>query len=568
MLNAKRLVFDLGIQSDGDELCSDLEGLITAIRHHKGLLIASIVWLVCIAAALFAAAMRQTSLLELWPYAAISAVPALLGIALWPVMRREWAQILIILAWLALAIVACLSIAFVPMAILFLCAPAAAMLFEREKVIEAMVLAAVFAALLFYAGQNGYLPDELAASDLQTQWGRNAGIATTIAFLVAAMYAGAAGRGPTETTVVTVAETSERWMDRVPGGLLKIDRHNQVTGMSESARQLLRPDRNYEGLSAGKLFDDSDERKAFLQLLESTRRSGDAERRAFRIDADGTTSNFLEISASADTDGSVWVQASDQSEAFERLELHRVAREQAEQDAESRTLFFAGVSHELRTPLNAIIGFSDMMRSRLFGPLPGKYAEYADLIHQSGQHMLDLIGDVLDLSKVEAGKYELVYNSFDAADVIRSTIKMIRPLADSAEVQIDTDIEAVDGDLILEADRKAVRQILLNLLSNAIKFTPKGGSVKVLARVTGDVLNISVRDTGRGMSAEELSRVGKPFTQGESGIESENRGSGLGLSLVKSLVELHAGRFSLASQADKGTTADVYLPLERRDVED
>ena len=133
---------------------------------------------------------------------------------------------------------------------------------------------------------------------------------------------------------------------------------------------------------------------------------------------------------------------------------------------QDKTHFFAGVSHELRTPLNAIIGFSDMMRSCLFGPLPSKYAEYADLIHESGQHMLDLIGDVLDLSKVEAGRYELNYDTFDAADVIRSSVKMIRPAADAAEVSLDVNLD-LDQALLIQADRRAVRQILLNLLSNS-----------------------------------------------------------------------------------------------------
>ena len=122
------------------------------------------------------------------------------------------------------------------------------------------------------------------------------------------------------------------------------------------------------------------------------------------------------------------------------------------------------------------------MRSRLFGPLPGKYAEYADLIHDSGQHMLDLIGDVLDMSKVEAGKYELHYDNFDAADVIRSTAKMIRPAADQAKVVLSLDIDENDP-LLIEADRKAIRQILLNLLSNAIKFSHKGGRVTVLSLI-------------------------------------------------------------------------------------
>ena len=234
----------------------------------------------------------------------------------------------------------------------------------------------------------------------------------------------------------------------------------------------------------------------------------------------------------------------------------------ASRETDDKTLFFAGVSHELRTPLNAIIGFSDMMRSRLFGPLPSKYAEYADLIHDSGQHMLDLIGDVLDLSKVEAGKYTLQYDSFDAADVIRSSVKMIRPAADVAEVRLDVSVD-VNDTLIVEADRKALRQILLNLLSNAIKFSDKGGRVSVKAVSKDGCLVLRVSDEGEGISAEDLITIGTPYTQSASGLSSEERGSGLGLSLVKSLTELHRGEFDIESQLGEGTQVTVSIPLSR-----
>jgi len=203
-----------------------------------------------------------------------------------------------------------------------------------------------------------------------------------------------------------------------------------------------------------------------------------------------------------------------------------------------------------------------MMRSRLFGPLPGKYAEYADLIHDSGQHMLDLIGDVLDMSKVEAGKYELNYNMFDAADVVRSTVKMIRPTADAAEVRMDIDIRDEDT-LLIEADRKAVRQILLNLISNAIKFSHKGASIRIGAKAAGETLNLTVQDNGVGMSEDELAVFGTPYKQMSSAQMTDERGTGLGISLVKSLTELHEGRFSVASQKDEGTTIDIFLPLSR-----
>jgi len=255
------------------------------------------------------------------------------------------------------------------------------------------------------------------------------------------------------------------------------------------------------------------------------------------------------------------LHAHDRSGEEAQIELLRQKITMAAQDSTDKTHFFAGVSHELRTPLNAIIGFSDMMRSRLFGPLPGKYAEYADLIHESGQHMLDLIGDVLDLSKLEAGRYELNYDTFDAADVIRSSVKMIRPAADAAEVSLDVNLD-LDQALLIQADRRAVRQILLNLLSNSVKFSDKGGHVDIDAQAIDGDLELSVTDNGAGMSAEELSRIGQPYVQGEAGMSSEERGSGLGLSLVKTLTELHGGHMKIRSEKGDGTRVKIILPLQ------
>ena len=174
---------------------------------------------------------------------------------------------------------------------------------------------------------------------------------------------------------------------------------------------------------------------------------------------------------------------------------------------------------------------------------------------------MDLIGDVLDLSKVEAGRYELNYDTFDAADVIRSSVKMIRPAADAAEVSVDINLD-LDQALLLQADRRAVRQILLNLLSNAVKFSNKGGQVEIDAQAIDGDLELSVSDDGSGMSAEEISRIGDPYAQGEAGQMSGERGTGLGLSLVKSLTELHGGRLDIRSARGEGTRVKVILPLQ------
>ena len=175
--------------------------------------------------------------------------------------------------------------------------------------------------------------------------------------------------------------------------------------------------------------------------------------------------------------------------------------------------------------------------------------------------MLDLIGDVLDLSKVKAGRYDLNYDTFDAADVIGSSVKMIRPAADAADVSVDINLD-LDQALLVQADRRAVRQILLNLLSNAVKFSDKGGQIEIDAQALDGDLELSVSDNGVGMSAEDIERIGAPYVQGEAGQMTHERGTGLGLSLVRSLTELHGGRMDIRSAKDEGTRVKIILPLQ------
>jgi cell cycle sensor histidine kinase DivJ len=235
------------------------------------------------------------------------------------------------------------------------------------------------------------------------------------------------------------------------------------------------------------------------------------------------------------------------------------ARLQAEEDTRAKSQYLASVSHELRTPLNAIIGFSDVMKARLFGPMPARYAEYADLIHESGQHLMDLIGDVLDMSKIEADHYELSVEEFKVGEVVSISTKLMRLQAEEAGLTLV--VEEGEKDIIVEADRKALRQILLNLLSNAVKFTPKGGAIVVMTRISDDNLILAVGDSGVGIETDEISRLGQPYMQASSATETEKRGTGLGLSLVKALAELHDGTMNILSQKGEGTTISVILPI-------
>lgn len=532
---------------------------------NRGLPLISILWCLALLAAFTAAYFRGVDAIDLLPYAGVALAPAVIGLLLWPFSRREWVQMLVIFSWIALAIVACFAIAFVPMAILFLCAPAAAALFEREKVVEAMVFSAIFAAGVFYFGKLGYAPNPIANTD-QASWGELAGIMATIAFMVGAMFFAAAGKDNAETT--DIAYNENRIADAYPGGVLQFDANGDLEMATPAARAMFglsdTPASRFTLTSLG--LDEAQE-QSLVAAFETMRDTGERTSISIDIPKDlqddiGGNVAFTDMTLVPQIDGSIFAFTSDCSRIGDKVLNLSSDQASNKRHLDEKTLFFAGVSHELRTPLNAIIGFSDMMRSRLFGPLPGKYAEYADLIHDSGQHMLDLVGDVLDMSKVEANKYELNYIEFDAADVVRSSMKMVRPSADAAELTLGADIEA-NEDLVIEADRRAVRQILLNLLSNAIKFTPKGGKVTTSANFKGDQLELTVADTGTGMTAKDIENIGTPYQQAANANMVSERGTGLGLSLVKKLTKLHGGDFNITSHPGVGTTVKVTLPQRK-----
>ncbi|WP_312785399.1 HAMP domain-containing sensor histidine kinase [Brevundimonas sp.] len=241
-----------------------------------------------------------------------------------------------------------------------------------------------------------------------------------------------------------------------------------------------------------------------------------------------------------------------------REEGLEAARAEAEAQNAGKSRFLANMSHELRTPLNAVLGFSDIMRQRLFGPVPDRYADYAQSIHEAGGHLLDLINDVLDVSRIEAARYDLSLERFDMREVVSAALALVRVQADDKGV----DLAAVlpPEPLTVAADRRALKQITLNLLSNAVKFTPTGGSVTVRAEALGADLELTVADTGVGVAPEDLARLGRPFEQA-GGAAQRAQGTGLGLSLVRSLAELHHGSMSIDSTLGEGTAVTVRLPV-------
>jgi cell cycle sensor histidine kinase DivJ len=238
------------------------------------------------------------------------------------------------------------------------------------------------------------------------------------------------------------------------------------------------------------------------------------------------------------------------------------ARASAEQQNAGKSRFLANMSHELRTPLNAIMGFSDIMRQRLFGPMADRYTEYAELIHESGSHLLELINDVLDMSKIEAERFELAREEFDVRDAVTVVLRLMRGQAERAGVTLRAvlPIEPLEAD----ADRRALKQITLNLISNALKFTPRGGSVTVTAQAAGEVLELIVTDSGVGIAPADLERLGTPFEQAGD-AQQRAAGSGLGLSLVRAFAALHGGEMTIESSVGDGTTVTVRMPILLQD---
>lgn len=249
-----------------------------------------------------------------------------------------------------------------------------------------------------------------------------------------------------------------------------------------------------------------------------------------------------------------------QTRIVELAENYEQEKIRAEEASQSKSEFLANMSHELRTPLNAINGFSDIMQKEMFGPLGDpRYKEYVADILFSGQHLLSLINDILDMSKIEAGKMTLNVETLSITDMITQVTRIVRGRADENRLKLVHDrIDAHD----VQADPRAVKQVLLNLTTNAIKFTPEGGTVTISVDAKATGILVHVTDTGIGISKEDLDRLAQPFEQIDSQHSRQHEGTGLGLALSKSLVELHGGNFSIASTLGQGTTVTFTLPNE------
>jgi signal transduction histidine kinase len=249
----------------------------------------------------------------------------------------------------------------------------------------------------------------------------------------------------------------------------------------------------------------------------------------------------------------LFTELQEQNREVEHKSLELAAASQAKSE------FLANMSHELRTPLNAIIGFSEVLVDRMFGDLSDKQDEYLRDIHASGQHLLSLINDILDLSKIEAGRMELEPADFDLSTVIDNALILVRERAGRRGITLGHAIDDRIG--VIRGDERKVKQVLLNLLSNAIKFTPEGGRVDVHATARGKRVEVSVIDTGIGIAPEDQEAVFEEFRQvGPAANKVE--GTGLGLTLSRKFVELHGGRLSVESRLGAGSTFTFTLPIE------
>lgn len=297
--------------------------------------------------------------------------------------------------------------------------------------------------------------------------------------------------------------------------------------------------------------------KRWIRYLETE--TADGGRVSVGTDVTDIRSRENELEANRDRlQSTINVLRESQTRIVELAENYEQEKIRAEEANQSKSEFLANMSHELRTPLNAINGFSDIMQKEMFGPLGDpRYKEYISDILFSGQHLLSLINDILDMSKIEAGKMSLNAETLSISEIITQVLRIVRGRADENRLKLVHDhIDAHD----IEADPRAVKQVLLNLITNAIKFTPEGGTVSISVEAKAIGIIVHVADTGIGISEEDIARLAQPFEQIDSQHSRKHEGTGLGLALSKSLVELHGGNFSIESTLGEGTTVTFTLP--------
>lgn len=490
-----------------------------------------------------------------WTALAVGAAPAILGLL---VARRPGAWVALILVWSACAIGSSLLTGGLTGPLAFWClAPLAAAAATGEVRLAALGGAAsVIAAGLAALGAVSLAPTPIAA--WTDYWLR----LLSIASLAGGLGAGVVLLQRRQTQEGRRGRAAEVRMERLlaeqPFVLVLVDADGRV----QSAHGPSMPGLDPEALP-GRLLAECAEGEQKLLIEAAVRRAlseGDAETRFTQPDAAQPPVGLVLRRAAAGR--LVGALRSAAWQAGREADLEE-ARAQAEARNAGKSRFLANMSHELRTPLNAIMGFSDIMRARLFGPMSDRYAEYAELIHESGGHLLDLINDVLDMSKIEAERFELAREEFDAREAVSAVLRLMRGQADRARIQLRGVLPKEP--LMVDADRRALKQITLNLISNALKFTPAEGQVTVALHEVGEAMELVVSDSGAGIGPEDLKRIGRPYEQAGD-AQARSAGTGLGLSLVRAFAELHGGQMIIESQLGEGTQVTVSLPVLLREA--
>ncbi len=448
-----------------------------------------------------------------------------------------------------------------PLVVWFALVPAeAALTGNRGQVIRAGFAAA--AAFMVVAGiaAAGLLPPSRIMLPLWEVYS-----VSVLAALVQAVLVAVAAQDRQQAADRAAAEGLAMYRFLADNAMDLITRHAAADGRirfaSPASHALVgRPPAELEGLAPAALVhpDDLSAMQAAFMDAAFMHRAGTAEVRLKHRDR-GYVWAEIRYRPAEGAEGDIVAVTRDISERKRQERALIEARDAAEGASRAKSAFLANMSHELRTPLNAIIGFSEVMTRELFGPVGSpRYQEYVRLIHESGSHLLELINSVLDMSKIEAGKFELYEEIFDLEEVAESALHFASPAAERGGVTLKLAVTPAARRIF--ADKRAVKQMLINLITNGVKFTPHGGDVRVAARVGANGLEIAVADSGTGIAKADLEKLGRPFEQVEGAHTRGKEGTGLGLALVKSLVAMHGGEMLLSSVLGEGTIVTLRLP--------
>ena len=450
----------------------------------------------------------------------------------------------------------------------------AAMSGSRRVVVFSLLLSFCVIAALGFAEHAQWLPASLVP-DVQRKAVMAVGLVSALAYI--GMLAATIDHlyGKSEEAVQDSAQRYQLLAENATDMITRHETNGDVSFVSGAANRLVSCEpqallgRGYVGLIR------PEDRQAYVSALVTAAETGEPASAEFRLSneaagsATGQAYKWVELNCrpiinGSDVEGPLQLVAvsRDITHRKEQQEELRKARDLAEQASSAKTVFLANMSHELRTPLNSVIGFAEILeRDFIAGGTAPAHGEYAALIRQSGEHLLGVVNDLLDMSKIEAGQMSLCFDSVELNEIVSYCEQSVSASADASGVELVLDLEQ-DG-IDLEADQRACRQIMLNLLSNAIKFSDAGGRVVIRTISDGRTARVSVRDQGAGIAPELLGRLGQPFLQADGAYSKGHEGAGLGLSIVKGLIRLHSGWIDIESEENSGTCITVSLPVRQ-----